>query len=170
LSGGQCQRVQIGRSLITRPELLVCDEPVSSLDVSVQAQIINLLEKMREEYGLTMLFISHDLAVVKAVCDRVAVMYLGKLCEIADSGTLYKNPRHPYSALLLSSVPRTDLNGASDTPVSSASREISSPVSPPSGCRFHPRCARCQPICAIDEPVLKNISDGSRAACHFPIG
>lgn len=166
-SGGQCQRIQLARALISRPKLLICDEPVSSLDVSVQAQIVNLLEGMRQEYGLTMLFISHDLAVVKNVCDRVAVMYLGRLCEIASSQNLYRRPAHPYTRTLLSAIPRPDPNRL-PVPVGLISSEIPSPMSPPSGCRFHTRCPRAQKICAVDTPALKTVESGHQVACHFP--
>ncbi|MCP4693721.1 MAG: ATP-binding cassette domain-containing protein, partial [Desulfobacterales bacterium] len=146
-SGGQCQRIQIARALITNPRLLVCDEPVSALDVSVQAQIINLLEEMKTRYGLTMLFISHDLAVVKNVCDRVAVMYLGRLCEIAPSERLYKAPDHPYTAALLAAIPEPD---PSQSSVRSKlmEGEMPSPITPPSGCRFRTRCQRSEDLCA----------------------
>jgi len=166
-SGGQCQRIQIARALMANPELLVCDEPVSSLDVSVQAQIINLLEDMRKEYGLTMLFISHDLAVVKNVCDRVAVMYLGKLCEEAPSEKLYRAHHHPYTGALLSAIPKPD----PDLPpakVEITSGEIPSPVNPPSGCRFRTRCPRAENRCSQKEPPWNEIEPGHRVACHFP--
>lgn len=166
-SGGQCQRIQIARALMADPKLLICDEPVSSLDVSVQAQIINLLENMRKRYGLTMLFISHDLAVVKNVCDRVAVMYLGKLCEEAPSERLYRAPCHPYTAALLSAIPEPD---PSRTPgkVKIVAGEMPSPADPPSGCRFHTRCPKAEERCAEDEPVFNEIEPGHRVACHFP--
>ena len=145
-SGGQCQRVCIARALVLEPQLLVCDEPVSSLDVSIRAQILNLLEQMKARYGLTMLFVAHDLAVVKAVSDRVAVMYLGKLCEIADATELFRAPKHPYTATLLAAIPLPDPDAprARIVPIG----EPPSPVSPPSGCRFRTRCPRADAQCA----------------------
>ncbi len=167
-SGGQCQRIQIARALMTEPELLICDEPLSSLDVSIQAQIINLLENMRTRYGLTMLFISHDMAVVKNVCDRVAVMYLGKLCEIAPTMDLYKMPAHPYTAALISAIPSQgrELLGKK---VSVKNAEIPSPINPPAGCRFHTRCPAARPLCAESEPVLMDTGHGRQVACHYPL-
>ena len=167
-SGGQCQRISIARALITRPKLLVCDEPVSSLDVSVQAQILNLLERMKAAYRLTLLFISHDLAVVKNISDRVAVMYLGKLCEIAASEQLYQSPLHPYTAALLASVPEPDPNRPPRKSGLKVS-EIPSPANPPSGCRFRTRCGRTQQICMDKEPTLQEIRTGHTVACHFPL-
>ena len=167
-SGGQCQRIQIARALMTEPELLICDEPVSSLDVSIQAQIINLLENLRTRYGLTMLFISHDMAVVKNVCDRVAVMYLGKLCEIAPTEDLYRMPSHPYTAALISAIP----SQGSDLPVEKVSvkdSEIPSPINPPAGCRFHTRCPSARPLCSESEPVLLYTGHGRQVACHYPL-
>jgi len=167
-SGGQCQRISIARSLIMKPKLLICDEPVSSLDVSIQAQILNLLEKMKERYGLTMLFISHDLAVVKNICDRVAVMYLGKFCEIADSENFYRFPHHPYSSALLASIPDPD-PGKARTRANLRGAEIPTPASPPSGCRFRTRCNRAQLRCAEIEPVLFETEPGRMVACHYPL-
>ncbi|WP_022663802.1 ABC transporter ATP-binding protein [Desulfospira joergensenii] len=167
-SGGQCQRIQIARALMPEPELLICDEPVSSLDVSVQAQIINLLEALRKSHGLTMLFISHDLAVVKNVCDRVAVMYLGKLCEEAPSEKLYKTHHHPYTRALLSAIPNPD-PGLLPSRVKIRAGETPSPVDPPSGCRFRTRCPRAEKHCAQKEPEFHEIEPGHRVACHFPI-
>jgi len=167
-SGGQCQRVSIARALIARPKLLVCDEPVSSLDVSVQAQILNLLEDMKVRYGLTLFFISHDLAVVKNICDRVAVMYLGKLCEIADSGDLYRSPRHPYTAALLACIPQFP-PGPAGTKAGLPGSERPAPAAPPAGCRFHPRCPRARIRCGEQEPALTDGSGGRMFACHFPL-
>ena len=167
-SGGQCQRIQIARALMADPELLICDEPVSSLDVSVQAQIINLLETLRKEHGLTMLFISHDLAVVKHVCDRVAVMYLGRICEEAPSEKLYHAHHHPYTRALLSAIPVPD-PGQTPGKAKIAAGEMPSPAEPPSGCRFRTRCPRAENQCAQIEPLLQEIEPGHKVACHFPI-
>lgn len=168
-SGGQCQRICIARALITKPKLVVCDEPVSALDVSVQAQILNLLEDMKEHYGLTLLFISHDLAVVKNVSDRVAVMYLGKLCELADSARLYETPGHPYTAGLMAAIPRVEAGRVVHDGRPMVTGEVPSPLSPPSGCRYRTRCPRAQAICASDEPPLRGIGDAHYVACHFPL-
>ncbi len=166
-SGGQCQRISIGRALVLDPKVIVCDEPVSALDVSVQAQILNLLEDMKERYGLTLLFISHDLSVVRHISDRVAVMYLGKLCEIGDSDALYENPAHPYTRILLAAIPDPDnpLAGSVDQ----LSTELPSPIEPPPGCRFHTRCPRADDICRRIEPQMARVGDGDHfVACHFP--
>jgi peptide/nickel transport system ATP-binding protein len=166
-SGGQCQRICIARAIVMRPRLLICDEPVSSLDVSVQAQILNLLEDMKARYGLTMVFISHDLAVVKNVSDRIAVMYLGKLCEVAPAERLHRSPAHPYTASLLDSVPIPD--PAVPPRPAPVMGEPPSPLAPPSGCRFHARCPRAQDRCRGEEPVVRQIAPGHFAACHFPL-
>ena len=167
-SGGQCQRISIARALILEPEVLICDEPVSALDVSVQAQILNLLHEMKDRYGLTMLFISHDLAVVKNVSDRVAVMYLGRMCELASSEALYGRPAHPYTAALLSAIPEPDPTKPPQ-PVAMTSGELPSPLDPPSGCRFRTRCPHAQDRCAEQEPPLAEIETGHYVACHFPL-
>lgn len=161
LSGGQCQRVCIARALMLEPDVLICDEPVSSLDVSVQAQILNLLEDAKERYGLSMLFIAHDVAVVKNVSDRVMVMYLGKTCEVLPSDALRGRARHPYTKLLLSSVPESGQEGAG-----SVATELPSPLSPPSGCRFRTRCPLATQRCADEEPQLREVGDGQYVACH----
>ena len=167
-SGGQCQRISIARALVSEPRMLICDEPVSALDVSIQAQIINLLQDMKERYDLTMLFISHDLSVVKVVCDRVAVMYLGRICELTDSETLFKSPAHPYTAALLSAIPEADPNKAPQ-PIAMKEGELPSATNPPPGCRFHTRCPRSQQICTEVVPPLGEIAPRHQVACHFPI-
>jgi peptide/nickel transport system ATP-binding protein len=167
-SGGQCQRICIARSLMLDPKLIICDEPVSALDVSVQAQILNLLEDMKQRYGLTLVFIAHDLAVVKNVSDRVAVMYLGKLCEVAEPDELYAHPTHPYTAALLGAIPVPDPTVAiADEPALGG--ELPSPVAPPSGCRFRTRCPSAQEMCAQLEPVMREIRPAHYVACHFPL-
>lgn len=165
-SGGQCQRISIARSLALEPLLLICDEPVSALDVSVQAQILNLLQDMKERYGLTLIFISHDLAVVKAVSTRIMVMYLGKVCEISSPDELYSNPRHHYTHALVSSVPIPDPTVAARG--TALEGEPPSPMDPPSGCRFRTRCPAATDLCAQEEPQLHEVSAGHFVACHFP--
>ncbi|MFT4990259.1 MAG: peptide/nickel transport system ATP-binding protein [Acidimicrobiales bacterium] len=167
-SGGQCQRISIARALVMQPQLIICDEPVSALDVSVQAQILNLLEDLKAEYGLTLLFIAHDLAVVKNISDRVGVMYLGKLCEMSESDELYAHPAHPYTALLLESVPEPDPTVEIDLTVVEMG-ELPSPLDPPSGCRFRTRCLYAQDRCAAEEPQMRKINDDHYVACHFPL-
>jgi peptide/nickel transport system ATP-binding protein len=167
-SGGQCQRISIARSLVLGPKVLICDEPVSSLDVSVQAQILNLLRDLKAEYGLTLVFIAHDLAVVKNVSDRVAVMYLGKLCEVAEPDKLYSNPAHPYTTLLLESIPEPDPAVAIDVSLDSKG-EIPSSIDPPSGCRFRTRCPQASERCTNEEPQMREVSAGHYVACHHPL-
>jgi peptide/nickel transport system ATP-binding protein len=166
-SGGQCQRISIARSLAMRPRLLICDEVVSALDVSIQAQILNLLEDLKKEYGLTMLFIAHDLAVVKNISDRVAVMYLGKLCEIGPSDTLYDKPAHPYTDFLLGAALEADPELVQSS--ATLGGEPPSPLNPPSGCRFRTRCPFATDKCAAEEPQLRDIGDGHQVACHYPL-
>ena len=168
-SGGQCQRIAIARALIREPDLIVCDEPVSSLDVSVRAQILNLLEDMKAQYGLTLLFISHDLAVVKNISDRVAVMYLGRFCELASSARLYQAPLHPYTAALMAAIPVMDPDQPPD-PSRLLIGELPSPINPPSGCRFRTRCPRAAARCAELEPEWREKEPDHFVACHFPLG
>ncbi|MEI8160254.1 MAG: oligopeptide/dipeptide ABC transporter ATP-binding protein [Actinomycetes bacterium] len=165
-SGGQCQRISIARSLALEPLLLICDEPVSALDVSIQAQILNLLQDMKERYGLTLIFISHDLAVVKAVSTRILVMYLGKVCEISSPDELYARPRHHYTHALVSSVPIPDPTVEARS--TALEGEPPSPMDPPSGCRFRTRCPAATDLCAQEEPQLQEVSAGHFVACHFP--
>jgi peptide/nickel transport system ATP-binding protein len=167
-SGGQCQRISIARAVVTEPKLIICDEPVSALDVSVQAQILNLLEDMKARYGLTMIFIAHDLAVVKNISDRVAVMYLGKLCEVSQPDELYAAPAHPYTAALLLAIPVPDPEVRPDERAI-VGGEIPSPVAPPSGCRFRTRCPRATERCAQEEPQIREIRPAHYVACHYPL-
>ena len=166
-SGGQCQRISIARSLVLNPQMIICDEPVSALDVSVQAQVVNLLEDLKKEFGLTLIFIAHDLAVVKNISDRIAVMYLGKICEVSSSEDLYRNPAHPYTDVLLSSIPVPDPTVA--VKKISVEGEPPSPVSPPAGCRFNTRCPNATDRCRSEEPTLREIEPSHFVACHHPL-
>jgi peptide/nickel transport system ATP-binding protein len=167
-SGGQCQRISIARAVITDPKVIICDEPVSALDVSVQAQILNLLEDMKTRYGLTLVFVAHDLAVVKNVSDRVAVMYLGKMCEIGPPDRLYARPAHPYTAALLAAIPLPDPAAPLDA-TGHLGGELPSPIDPPSGCRFRTRCDRAQDVCSHAEPQMQKVGEAQYVACHFPL-
>jgi oligopeptide/dipeptide ABC transporter ATP-binding protein len=167
LSGGQAQRVAIARAVALEPSLIICDEAVSSLDVLIQAQVLNLFEKLRGELGLSYLFIAHDLALVKQVSDRVAVMYLGKLCEVGDGEAVYRQPLHPYTRALLDSIPSTEPGAGRAT--ATIKGEPPSPINPPSGCRFRTRCPRAAELCAIEEPPPRELAPGHVVACHFPL-
>jgi peptide/nickel transport system ATP-binding protein len=167
-SGGQCQRISIARALVMEPQLIICDEPVSALDVSIQAQILNLLDDLKAQHGLTLVFIAHDLAVVKNISDRVAVMYLGKMCEISEADELYARPAHPYTELLLGSSPVPDPEvDVHATRVIEG--ELPSPISPPSGCRFRTRCPFADDICAAEEPQMRRVGEDHFVACHHPL-
>jgi oligopeptide transport system ATP-binding protein len=169
MSGGQAQRVAIARALTLDPALIICDEAVSSLDVLIQAQVLNLFERLRTELGLSYLFIAHDLALVKQVSDRVGVMYLGKLAEVGPAEALYRSPRHPYTVALLRSIPSPDPFAPRAKAEATIGGEPPSPVDPPSGCRFRTRCPRAQAVCAAQEPPLATIAEDHQVACHFPV-
>lgn len=166
-SGGERQRIVVARALITNPRLVVCDEAVSALDVSIRAQILNLLEELQADFDLTYLFISHDLSVIRHICDRVVVMYVGKVVEVADALDLYTRPRHPYTEALLSAVPIADPRGRETRKHIHLQGEIADPSNPPSGCYFHPRCKFAQQVCREQTPELRTVGKNRQAACHF---
>jgi oligopeptide/dipeptide ABC transporter ATP-binding protein len=169
-SGGQRQRIGVARAIALKPKLVVADEPVSALDVSIQAQIINLLEELQDELGLTIVFIAHDLSVVRHVCDRIAVMYLGKIVELADADALFEHPRHPYTGALLSAVPVPDPRLAREKQRQVLGGDVPSPTNPPQACRFHTRCPKARDgHCNVEEPLLEPKEGGNLAACHYPL-
>jgi peptide/nickel transport system ATP-binding protein len=169
-SGGQRQRIGVARAIALKPKLIVADEPVSALDVSIQAQVINLLEELQDELGLTIIFIAHDLSVVRHVCDRIAVMYLGKIVELADADALFEHPRHPYTGALLSAVPVPDPRLAKGKQRQVLGGDVPSPTNPPPACRFHTRCPKARDgVCNVEEPLLEFKEGGNLAACHYPL-
>jgi peptide/nickel transport system ATP-binding protein/oligopeptide transport system ATP-binding protein len=169
-SGGQRQRIGVARAIALKPKLIVADEPVSALDVSIQAQVINLLEELQAELGLTIIFIAHDLSVVRHVCDRIAVMYLGKIVELADADALFGHPRHPYTGALLSAVPVPDPRLAKGKQRQVLGGDVPSPTNPPPACRFHTRCPKARDgVCNVEEPLLETKDGGNLAACHYPL-
>lgn len=166
-SGGQRQRIGIARALAVNPDFIICDEPISALDVSIQAQVVNMLEDLQKELGLTYLFIAHDLSMVKHISDRIGVMYLGKLVEVAEANELYEKPNHPYTQALLSAIPIPDPNIAKANKRVILEGDVPSPINPPSGCRFRTRCRYAMPVCSEKEPALIDVGDGHMSACHL---
>ena len=167
-SGGQRQRIGVARALALSPKLIVCDEPVSALDVSIQAQVLNLLRTLQRDFDLTYVFISHDLSVIRQIADRIAVMYLGRVVEIGDSESIYEAPKHPYTAALLSAVPRASADGGRQRIVLGG--DVPSPIDPPPACVFHPRCPRFhEGHCDVEEPLLRELAAHHEAACHYPL-
>ena len=166
-SGGQRQRVGIARAIALNPEFVVCDEPVSALDVSIQAQVINLMQDIKKEFNLTYMFISHDLRIIKHFCDRVMVMYLGNIVELGTKEAIYEKRRHPYTQALLSAIPNIKSKDKGERILLTG--DIPSPVNPPSGCPFHPRCSQCMEICKKEKPCLQTLADGTQAACHLEL-
>jgi oligopeptide transport system ATP-binding protein len=166
-SGGQRQRIGIARALILQPDLVICDEPISALDVSIQAQVVNLLKDYQEEKGLSYLFIAHDLSMVRYVSDEVGVMYLGQMAELCEAEEIYRNPLHPYTQGLLGSIPIPNPKLAREKENSGIQGDIPSPVNPPAGCRFHTRCPYAKPICSEEAPCLREAAPGHQVACHL---
>ncbi len=166
-SGGQCQRIGIARAMILEPRLVVCDEPVSALDVSIQAQIVNLLMRLQRESGMSLVFISHNLGIVRHVSRRILVLYLGRIVEMGDAAALCRNPRHPYTQALLAAVPIPDPDRERGKKRTALSGEIPSPLDPPSGCAFRTRCPKATPLCAAERPALREVAPGQSAACHY---
>ena len=166
-SGGQCQRIGIARALILKPKLIICDEPVSALDVSIQAQVVNLLMELQEEMGLTLIFIAHDLSIVKHISTKIMVLYLGNMVELANSNDIYENPRHPYTQALISAVPIPDPKIEKQKDLILIEGDLPSPVNPPSGCVFRTRCQKAQEICSEEKPEFKEAATNHKVACHF---
>ncbi len=166
-SGGQCQRIGIARALIMKPKLIICDEPVSALDVSIQAQVVNLLKELQDEMGLSLIFIAHDLSIVKHISTRIMVLYLGNMVELSDSADLYAHPRHPYTQALISAVPIPDPEIERNKEVILIEGDLPSPINPPSGCVFRTRCPRAADLCAQQKPEWRDAGDGHMVACHF---